>query len=152
MFASQDVPINVPHVFSSLEALRQETAVAHKRLLLPYADIGKLIEMIDPALQMASDTEAELILLRVCHHLPLADREDIFSELKGIQARSQLHNIPVKIDTTVGSSASSIAQYASSHAVDLVMVTEGDKRMQDSEREIVEQVSRRANCDSVLLS
>lgn len=151
MLTRQDVTY-VPHVFSSLEALRQETAVPHKRLLLPYADISKLAEMIGPAMQMASDTEAELIFLRVCHHLPLAEREDIFSELKGIQARSQLHNISVKIDTTVGSSAKSIAKYARAHAVDLVMVAEGDERMQENEKEIVKQVSRRANCDSVLLS
>ena len=151
MLVNQDV-VNVPHVFSSLEALRRETAVPHKRLLLPYADIGKLAQNIDPALKMASDTEAELILLRVCHHLPLAEREDIFSELKGIQARLQLHNISMKIDTTVGSSAKSIAQYAQSHEVDLVMVAEGDERMQESGKKIIEQVSRRAHCDAVMLS
>lgn len=151
MLASQDL-VNVPHVFSSLEALQRETTIPHKRLLLPYADISRLAQTIDPALRMASDTEAELILLRVCHHLPLAEREDIFSELKGIQARSQLHNISMKIDTTVDSSAKSIAKYARSHEVDLVMVTEGDERMKESGEKIVEQVSRRANCDSVMLS
>jgi hypothetical protein len=100
---------------------------------------------------MAEDTAAELILLRVCHHQPLSEREDIYSELKGIQARSQLHNIPVKIDTTVGASAKCIAQYACSHEVDLVLVAEGDERMQDSGDEIVKQVLSRAHCDSVLL-
>lgn len=151
MVTGQDV-VHVPQVFVSLDAVRRETAVSHKRLLLPYADIGKLAETIDPAMQMASDTAAELILLRVCHRQPLAEREDIFSELKGIQARSQLHNVALKIDTTVGESAESIAQYASAHAVDLVLVAEGDERMQDSGEEIAAQVSRRANCDSVLLS
>ena len=151
MLTRQDI-VHTPHTFASLEALRRESAVPHKRLLLPYADIGRLAQTIDPALQMASDTAAELILLRVCHHQPLSEREDIFSELKGIQARSQLHDVSVKIDTTVGSSAQSIAQYAHSHAVDLVMVSEGDERMQDSEEEIMAQVSRRAQCDSVLLS
>ena len=151
MLTRQDIGY-VPHLFTSLEALRMETAVPHKRLLLPYADVGKLAETMDPAMKMASDMEAELILLRVCHHQPLAEREDIFSELRGIQARSQLHDVAVKIDTTVGKSAKSIAQYASSHEVDLVMVAAGDERMQDSEEEIVRQVSRRARCDSVLLS
>ncbi len=150
MLARQETP-HIPHVFSSLDMLRQETAVAHKRLLLPYADVDKLSETIDPALQMACDSDAELILLRVCHHLPLAKREDIFSELKGIQARSQLHNIAITIDTTVDKSARSIAQYARSHDVDLVMVAEGDERMQDSGKAIVEQVSRRAQCDAVLV-
>ena len=151
MLTRQDA-VHVPHVFSSLDVLREETAVSHKRLLLPYADIGKLAETMNPALEIASDTAAELIFLRVCHHQPLAEREDIFSELKGIQARSQLHDIAVTIDTAVGESAQSIAQYASSHEIDLVMVTEGDERMQASGQEIVAQVSRQAHCDSVLMS
>jgi hypothetical protein len=106
---------------------------------------------MDSALQMASDASAELILLRVCHQKPLAEREDIFSELKGIQARSQLHNVPITIDTTVDASAKSIARYARDHDVDLVVVPEGDKRLKNTGEQLARQVLRRARCDSVLV-
>lgn len=106
---------------------------------------------MDSALQMASDSSAELILLRVCHQKPLADREDIYSELKAIQARSQLHSVPITIDTTVDASAKSIARYARAHNIDLVIVPEGDKRLQDTSERIAKQVLRRAHCDSVFV-
>jgi nucleotide-binding universal stress UspA family protein len=141
-----------PHIFTSLEMLREETAVSHKRLLLPFSDVAQLAQAMDSALQMASDASAELILLRVCHQQkPLAEREDIFSELKGIQARSQLHNVPITIDTTMDASAKSIARYARAHDVDLVVVPEGDKRFQQTSEQIARQVLRRAHCDSVLV-
>ena len=140
-----------PHIFASLDVLKQKTAVSHKRLLLPFSDVDNLAQAMDSALQMASDSSAELILLRVCHQKPLAEREDIFSELKGIQARSQLHAVPVTIDTTVDVSAKSIARYARAHDIDLVVVPEGDKRLQDTGEQIAQQVLRRAHCDSVLV-
>jgi hypothetical protein len=140
-----------PHIFPSLDVLKQEAAVPHKRLLLPFSDIDKLAQAMDSALQMASDSSAELILLRVCHQKPLAEREDIFSELKGIQARSQLHDVAITIDTTVDASAKSIARYARAHDVDLVLVPEGDRRLQDKSEQIAHQVLRRAHCDSVLV-
>lgn len=140
-----------PHIFASIDVLRQKTAVPHKRLLLPFSDASKLAQTMDSALQMASDTSAELILLRVCHQKPLADREDIYSELKGIQARSQLHSVPITIDTTVDASAKSIARYARAHNIDLVVVPEGDERLQDTSERIAKQVLRRAHCDSVLV-
>ena len=143
--------ITSPHIFDSLDLLKEETAVPHKRLLLPFSDVDTLAQAMDSALQMASDSSAELILLRVCHHKPLAEREDIFSELKGIQARSQLHAVPITIDTTVDVSAKSIARYARAHDIDLVVVPEGDKRLQDGSDKIAQQVLRRAHCDSVLV-
>ena len=140
-----------PHIFASVDVLKQETAVPHKRLLLPFSDINKLAQAMDSALQMASDSAAELILLRVCHQKPLAEREDIFSELRGIQARSQLHTVPVTIDTTVDVSAKSIARYARTHDIDLVVLPEGDRRLQHTSEQIAKQVLRRAHCDSVLV-
>ena len=140
-----------PHIFASLDLLKQKTAVPHKRLLLPFSDVDTLAPVMDSALQMASDSSAELILLRVCHQKPLAEREDLFSELKGIQARSQLHAVSITIDTTVDASAKSIARYARAHDIDLVVVPEGDKRLQDASDKIAQQVLRRAHCDSVLV-
>ena len=143
--------ITSPHIFASLDLLKQKTAVPHKRLLLPFSDVDTLAPVMDSALQMASDSSAELILLRVCHQKPLAEREDLFSELKGIQARSQLHAVSITIDTTVDASAKSIARYARAHDIDLVVVPEGDKRLQDASDKIAQQVLRRAQCDSVLV-
>ena len=150
MFARQEMPDD-PHVFASFAVMRERTAVAHKRLLLPFADAGKLEKTLDCALRMADDNHAELVLLRVCQRQPLAEREDIFSELKGIQARSQMRAVPVTIDTTVGTPAKSIARYVRAHDIDLVVLSEGDTRLQDTNEYIMQQISRRARCDSVLV-
>ena len=91
-------------------------------------------------LEKARQSMAELVLLQLNRDDPADDdcfgQENIFSTLRGLQ--SQLQQLPVKvsIDTAVGVRAESIADYAKSHGIDLIVISDDQVQSADDKNVI----------------
>lgn len=133
----------------------------YRRLLMPFIDSQHFHTAFQPMLELVQrlgveeHAEApELILLRVrdcAGHSQ--DKEEIYSELRGVQAR--LHNCPLpsRIDTIIGPTASSIVDYAGRNAVDLILLPKHHTfgAGEPTEHNVAHKVAHGARCDTLIV-
>lgn len=120
---------NLPHFFEKVEANRagRETAV-YKKVLLPFESWYLLGSVFGAGLEKAQQSMGELVLLQMNRKDSTDEgclgQENIFSMLRGLQ--TQLQHLPVKVslDTAVGLGAKPIADYATQHDIDLIVISE----------------------------
>lgn len=129
---------------------------AYRRVLLPFTCSqhfhSSLKPMLDMIRRLSPDTpeeNPELIFLRVRgEEGDCQDREQIYSELRGVRARLQSYALPARIDTVSGPTARSIVDYAGRHAIDLILLP---KRHKNAETDIVDMVAQSARCDTLIM-
>lgn len=129
---------------------------SYSTVLVPFTDPLQLQQIFEPTLETVKSAPAKLILLRVYTTDPTARRaeeESLFSELKGVQAQSQLLPVAAQIDTVAGPMADSIVDYADRHGVDLIVVSshaEEGRQLEDG-KSVARKVARHARCDTLIV-
>ncbi len=100
-------------------------------ILVPFEALNIVPQMFEPALDLAEETSATLVLL--CVRPPgkslwyAHEDERLFADLKGLQAQMHKRAIPVRIETVVGPVAKFILDYADKYKVDMIMIPETSK-------------------------
>ena len=65
--------------------------------LMPYKEFDRLDEVLEGLLDKTDD-DHNLVIVRVLTHNADADNEELFTELRGLQARIQPYNCRIEID------------------------------------------------------
>ena len=105
----------------------------YKKILLPFDGLPLPDDAFLPACTVAEAMSAELILLRVAPSPPTptaaaADSEQLYSELKALQAQVADCAVPVTIATMPGAAEDAVVHYAGRHDVDLIVVIRREAR------------------------
>jgi hypothetical protein len=100
-----------------------------RRVLLPLDDWCLCQPAFASALDLALQTKAELVLLRVrgrddALSGPDEDQEQVFVALKGLHAQMQQHTVSYSIDTLAGQTADSLVDYSAAHNIDLIVMAD----------------------------
>ncbi len=111
-----------------------DTAVS-KKILLPFESWYLLGSVFSTGLEKARQCMAELVLLQLSQVDPADEgcfgQENIFSILRGLQSQMQQLPIKVSVDTAVGVDAESIADYAKTHDIDLIVISDDQVQFDD---------------------
>ena len=110
-------------------------------ILVPFDNLLQLQETFCRALELADQLTADVILLRV--NLPdstlsiQGNEEQLYRELKALQAQCASYTTDVRIETSQGPPEQAIIRYAAQNDVDLILSAQvsrllkvGDRRFQ----------------------
>ncbi|MEW5985455.1 MAG: universal stress protein [Chloroflexota bacterium] len=122
----------------------------YTRILIPLDRPPFREKAFDLAFSMARDTSAELFFLRL--HPNDQDEEDLYTELKSMQAQLDDCCVPVRIEAAPGPPATAIIESAGQHRADLiVMPGHGYAGIgREVSGNIIEQVLHHTHCASLI--
>lgn len=146
-------------------AVTRPTAIPHQtyqRILLPFVCTSQLQTMLSPALELASQItqrdgrSPKLILLHITPDSPPTHTqapENLYSQLRALQAQLQSVSFSSRIDTTCGQPAEAIANYATSHHIDAIIMPEAQEEAAKPKtfRSILQHISINAHCDAFII-
>jgi nucleotide-binding universal stress UspA family protein len=146
-------------------AVTQPAAIPHhkyQRILLPFVCTSQLQTMLSPALELASQItqrdgrSPKLILLHITPDTSVSHTqtpENLYSQLRALQAQLQSVSFSSRIDTTCGQPAEVIANYATSHHIDAIIMPEAQEEVARPKtfRSILQHISTNAHCDAFII-
>lgn len=146
-------------------AVTQPTAIPHQtyqRILLPFVCTSQLQTMLSPALELASKItqkdgrSPKLILLHITSDSSPTHTqapESLYSQLRALQAQLQNVAFSSRIDTACGQPSEAIANYATSHHIDAIIMPEAQEETAKPKtfRSILKHISTNAQCDAFII-
>ena len=99
--------------------------VQYKNILVPFNALPLSPSLFNPALTVARENSANLVLLRLGAGNGKAaedDGERLYTELKALQAQLRRRGVNATIEAAPGVSEETLPAYAAAHDVDLILV------------------------------
>lgn len=138
----------------SVTTVLMKRAKGCRKILIPLS--GKLFahHVLGPAIEAARSSSAELILLLVrppaAEQKVVINQEACFTAFKALQAQIQSNRLRVRLDSVTGATATSIAEYARSNNVDLIVMA-GEQGEAEAGAALAQAIRSQTDCPAIIV-